>query len=243
MHSYRRTLSVAVAALACVVAAPASAQFTVFDPTNYAQTLITAKNSIEQVSHALTQIQQLQSQLQNQVLMLQGLKTDITGPIAQITGQATAILQQAQGLGYTGQNIAQQFASLYPSSMAGASFASTQASYAAWRQENAGALQQALEMQNRIAQGQPTTAAQVAAAVQASQGAPGQTAALQATNQLLATVSAQLTQLQNLLITQARAEQTLTAQMQAAQAAGQADSTRAWTYTPPPSRVQNPGQL
>ena len=49
----------------------------------------------------------------------------------------------------------------------------------------------------------------------------------QATNQLLATMTGQLTQLQNLLITQARAEQTLAAQMQASQAAGAADKPAA----------------
>jgi P-type conjugative transfer protein TrbJ len=127
--------------------------------------------------------------------------------------------------------------------MPGATLASTQASLATWRQNNALALQDALRMQNQIAQGQPTTSAQVASAVTASQGAAGQTAAIQASNQLLATVSAQLTQLQNLLITQARAEQTLAAQAAASQAAGAADSQRFWATTPPASRVQNPGQL
>ena len=127
--------------------------------------------------------------------------------------------------------------------MPGASLATTQASLGTWRQNNALALQQALQMQNAIAQGQPITSAQVASAVIASQGAAGQTSAIQATNQLLATVTAQLTQLQNLLITQARAEQTLAAQVQASQASGEADSQRFWTTTPPASRVQNPDKL
>ena len=216
-------------------------------PAAHAQlAVIDVKSNLQaeqQVSNQLTQIQRLESQLTNQAQMLQHLQTDITGPIAQITGQATQILQQAQGIGYGAQNVAQQYASLYPTTMPGASLASTQASLATWRQNSGLALQQALQMQNQIAQGQPVTAAQVAQAVQLSQGAAGQTAAVQATNQLLATVSAQLTQLQNLLITQARAEQTLSAQMQASQATGAADSQRFWTVTAPPSRVQNPGQL
>lgn len=197
----------------------------------------------KQVSQGLQQIQQLEAQLTNQAQMLQKLETDITGPIAQITSQATGILQQAQGIGYGAQNVAQQYASLYPSSMPGASLATTQASLASWRQTNALALQQAMQMQNQIAQGQPTTTSQVASAVGASQGAAGQTSAIQATNQLLATVTAQLTQLQSLLITQARAEQTLAAQAQASQAAGAADSQRFWTTTTPASRVQNPDKL
>jgi P-type conjugative transfer protein TrbJ len=198
----------------------------------------------QQVSQGLTQIQRLESQLSNQALMLQKMETDVTAPVMSIAGQATGILQKAQGIGYGAQNVGQQYASTYPSSLpAGASLTTTQASLATWRQNNALALQQALQMQNQIAQGQPITAAQVSAAVAASQKSAGQTAAIQATNQLLATATAQLTQLQNLLITQARAEQLIAAQGQASQATGAADSQRFWTTTAPASRVQNPGTL
>jgi P-type conjugative transfer protein TrbJ len=225
--------------LALILAAPppiANAQMAVID----VKAILQAE---QQVSNSLTQIQRLEQQLTNQALMLQKMETDITGPVMQIASNATGILQQAQGIGYGAQNVAQQYARLYPSTMPGASLATTQASLATWRQNNSLALQQALQMQNQIAQGQPVTSAQVASAVRASQGAPGQTAAIQATNQLLATVTAQLTQLQTLLITQARAEQTLAAEAQASQATGAADSQRFWATTPPASRVSNPGQL
>ena len=239
MRSRRSILCSAALATGLVLAAPplaAQAQVAVVD-------LRAILQAEQQVSQGLTQIQRLESQLSNQAAMLQHLQTDVTGPVAQITGQATSILQQAQGIGYGAQNVAQQYASLYPTTMPGASLASTQASLATWRQNNALALQQALQMQNQIAQGQTTTSAQVASAVGASQVAAGQTAAIQASNQLLAVVSAQLTQLQNLLITQARAEQTLAAQAQATQAAADADRQRAWAISQPPTRLTNPGQL
>lgn len=235
MRRYRLLLAAAVAALSCGVAAPASAQWAVVD----VEAILRAET---QIQHAITQIEQLKAQVTNQAAMLRSLKTDVTGPISQITGQATQILQQAKGLGYGAQDITTQLKSLY-SIAPGATFADTQSAYAAWSAENASTLEQALNLQNQIARGQSTTSSQVAAAVAASQGAPGQTAAIQATNQLLATVSAQLTQLQTLMITQARAEQTLLAQAQASRAAGEADSARAWTYTPPASRVSNPGKL
>ena len=235
----RKVLSAASGLLALTLAAtppPAQAQMAVVD----VKAILQAE---QQVSNELTQIQRLESQLTNQAAMLQKLQTDVTGPITQIASQATGILQQARGIGYGAQNIAGQYANLYPQTMPGASLATTQASLASWRNNNAQAIQQALAMQNLIAQGQPTTTSQVQSAVSASQGAAGQTSAIQATNQLLATVTAQLTQLQNLLITQARAEQVLAAQAQASQAAGAADSQRYWTVTAPASRVQNPGTL
>jgi len=97
--------------------------------------------------------------------------------------------------------------------------------------------------QNQIVQAQPVTANAVNGAVAASQNAPGQTAAIQATNQLLAALSTQLTQLQTILITQARATQTAEAQAQAAQAAGAAESQRYWNVKKPMSRVTNPAGL
>jgi P-type conjugative transfer protein TrbJ len=232
-----------LAAFACALALAAG----MTAPTAHAQIAVVDIKSIlqaeQQVSNQLTAIQRLESQLSNQAAMLQKMQTDITGPVAQIAGQATQILQQAQGIGYGAQNIATQYANLYPTTMPGASLATTQASLATWRSNNQAALQAALATQNQIAQGQPTIQSQVQTAVAASQAAAGQTSAVQATNQLLATVSAQLTQLQNLLITQARAEQTLAAQAQASQATGAADSQRFWTVTAPGSRVQNPGSL
>lgn len=244
-----RARFIAVAALVVLSAsavAPAKAQVgvsIVHDPTSFIEFAKTSKAALDQITNQIEQINQLKGQLSNQALMLQSLKTDITGPIAQITGQATQLLQDAKGLGYSAQTIGEQFSRLYPTSMAGKSLEDTQTALGSWRETNAEALQQALDLQNQIARNQPATAAQVASVVGASQGAPGQTAAIQATNQLLATVSGQLTQLQNLMITQARAEQTLAAQAAASQAAGAADSQRFWSVTAPASRVNNPGSL
>jgi len=232
------------AAMAAVVSAgvlagnpePARAQLTVVDPAAIAQ-------AVKQVSQQLQQIQQLQAQLTNQAAMLQKLGTNVTGPLASITSQATQLLQQAQGIGYNSQNIAQQYQQLYPANMQGMSFAQISQALASWQTNSRQTLQQAMAAQNQIVQAQPATAAAVNGAVTASQGAAGQTAAIQATNQLLAALSTQLTQLQNILITQARAEQTATAQAQAAQAAGAAESQRYWNVKKPASRVSNPSSL
>ena len=193
---------------------------------------------IRLVSAELQQLQQLQAQLAAQNAMLQKLGTDVTGPLKDITSQATGLMQQAQGVGYTSQNIGQQFQSAYPSSMNGASLSQTLAALSSWRQNSSLTLQQALATQNQIVQSQTTTGSAVSSAASASQTAAGQTAAIQATNQLLVAMTTQLTQLQNLLITEARAQQLLAAQAQAAQAAGAADSQRFWTHTAPASRVQ-----
>ena len=235
---FATTALAAVISLAVTATAPqpAHAQMTVIDPSAIAQ-------SVRQVSQQLQQIQQLQAQLTNQAAMLQKLGTNVTGPLQTITSQATQLLQQAQGIGYNSQNLSQQYQQLYPANMQGMSFAQITQALANWQTNSRQTLQQAMATQNQIVQAQPATANAVNGAVAASQGAAGQTAAIQATNQLLAALSAQLTQLQNILITQSRAEQTAAAQAQAAQAAGAAESQRYWNVKQPASRVANPGSL
>jgi len=215
---------------------PAQAQMTVIDPAAITQ-------AVKQVAQQLQQIQQLQAQLTNEAAMLQKLGTDVTNPLQTITSQATQLLQQAQGIGYNSQNVAQQYSQVYPASMQGMSFVQIAQALANWQTSSRQTLQQAMATQNQIVQAQPATANAVRGAVAASQGAAGQTAAIQATNQLLAALSTQLTQLQNLLITEGRATQTASAQGQAAQAAGAAESQRYWNLQQPASRVANPGAL
>jgi P-type conjugative transfer protein TrbJ len=235
---FTATALAAVISLAMTTTAPqpARAQMTVIDPSAIAQ-------AIKQVSQQLQQIQQLQAQLTNQAAMLRKLGSNVTGPLQTITAQATQLLQQAQGIGYNSQNLSQQYQQLYPANMQGMSFAQITQAFANWQTNSRQTLQQAMATQNQIVQAQPTTASAVNGAVAASQGAAGQTAAIQATNQLLAALSTQLTQLQNILITQGRAEQTAAAQAQAAQAAGAAESQRYWNVQKPASRVANPGSL
>lgn len=225
MRSSRRALLGASLGLGVLAATGAHGQITVYDPTGLAQ-------MIKQVQQGLQQVQALRSQLTQQAKMLQGLGVDVTGPVAQIAGQTTTLLEQAQGLGYQAASISQGFSNLYPSDVKGLSAKDLAARLSSWSQSNRQTLQEALQVQNQIAQAQATTAGAVGSAVSASQAAAGQTAAVQATNQLLAVLSSQLTQLQTLLITQARQAQTLDAERQGLAAKGEADRERQSTLAP-----------
>jgi P-type conjugative transfer protein TrbJ len=214
----------------------ASAQVTVIDPVAIAQ-------AVRQVAQQLQQIQLLETQLANEAAMLRSLGTNVTAPLLSINAAATQLLQNAQGIGYNSQNVAAQYSQTYPTSMSGASFAQIVQALATWQAGSRQTLQQAMATQNQIVQAQTVTATAVQGAVAASQNASGQTGAVQATNQLLAALSTQLTQLQTILITQARATQIAQAQAQAAQTAGTAESQRYWNVQKPPSRVTDPGSL
>jgi len=213
--------------LAAGVAEPARAQLTVYDPAAVAQML-------KQVSQGLQQIQALQAQLANSERMLQTLGLDVTGPLRDIASQATGLLRQAQGLGYSAADVSRDFAALYPGDLAGLTPAALAQKLQAWSQASRQTLQDALQVQNQIAQAQGATAGAVGAAIDASQAAAGQTAAVQATNQLLAALSTQLTQLQTLLITQGRQAQTFDAERRALVDKGEADRQRAAALPAPP---------
>ncbi|MBI1684205.1 conjugal transfer protein TrbJ [Caulobacter hibisci] len=225
MSSSRRALLGATLGLGVLSATGVRAQLAVIDPTGLVQL-------IKQVQQGLQQVQALQSQLAQQAKMLQGLGVDVTGPVAAIAAQATSLLKQSQGLGYQAATISQGFSDLYPSDLKGLSATDLAARLSSWSQSNRQTLQEALQVQNQIAQAQATTSGAVGAAVSASQTAAGQTAAVQATNQLLAVLSTQLTQLQTLLITQARQAQTLEAERQGLAAKGEADRERQSALAP-----------
>lgn len=219
--------------LSAALARPAHAQLTVYDPAAVAQML-------RQVSQGLQQIQTLQAQLANSQRMLQTLGLDVTGPLRDIAGQATALLRQAQGLGYSAADISRDFATLYPGDLAGLTPTALADKLKAWSQASRQTLQDAMKVQNQIVQAQGVTVGAVGAAVDASQAAAGQTAAVQATNQLLAALSTQLTQLQTLLITQGRQAQTYEAEKRALASKAEADRKRLSVLSaPPPAKARD----
>jgi len=227
----RRRLATAAAAAAAILGIgplpppAASAQQLVFDPRAVAQ-------ATQQVRQGLTQIQQLQTQVANQMAMLQRLGTDVTQPLAQISAQTSQLMQQAQAIGYSSQDIAAQFQQLYPDSLSGQSFAAVRQRLAKWERTSRLSLQDSMAVENQLVRSQTTTASSVGSAVQASQGAAGQTAAIQASNQLLAALSSQLQGLQTILIAQARTQETIIAQQQAGAIAARAESQRHNAYAP-----------
>jgi P-type conjugative transfer protein TrbJ len=206
--SFSRHIAASASVLALLaVGAPARALI-VFDPAVYGQ-------AVSQVSQGLAQVQALQRQIA-------ALRTDVTQPLAQINGQAQSILQQAQGIGFNSGTTANAFQTLYPTSASGLTGAQIAIAQAAWSQATQQALQTAIATQTAAAQSQKTTSSAARGAVAASQGAVGQTQVGQATNQLLATVSAQLAQLEAILTTQARAQESLAAQQLSDSAAANA---------------------
>ena len=232
INPLRLLVGTASAVVAIILSAsPACAQYEVYDPWTFQEQTITYGQAVQQVAQGVQQLQQLQSQLTAQQSMLQNLGADATsGTLAAVNSAAQQILQSAGGIGFNSASAGSAFATAYPPSASIAGFNNTQLSSAlsTWHNNNNSALQTAVQVQGQVASSQAATATAVQNAVNASNSAPGQTAAVQATNQLLAAVAAQLSQLQAILITQGQAQATLAGQQQAEPAAAAA-TTQATT--------------
>ena len=163
----------------------------VYDVTNLAQNLLTAERSLEQIN--------------NQLKMLESLGFDASGDIAGILSETNAALNQVEGLAYNAGQIAAQFENSYPEDMTGMSYDELISLKDSILQQTRSAQLHAMQLQASIADSIPQTQNSVEALVARSNSAAGPTAAIQANNQLLATLSMQISQMQSLLMAQTRA--------------------------------------
>ncbi len=176
---------------------------TSYDPNWCSEQALTIGQQAMQIQNQLAAIANLQSQVAAAQKQLQSLGSDSTSATLQaVNGQLAGVLQQATGIGFNTVSAGQAFSIAYPSTSTTAGFNGAQLASAlrTWQSNTAAALQNSVAVQNQIAQQQGQVAGAIQDAVNASNAAPGSTAATQATNQILAAVSTQLGQLQDILI-------------------------------------------
>jgi P-type conjugative transfer protein TrbJ len=240
----RLTLSAAVAAISLAVAAPASAQWTVFDPSNYAQNVLQAARSLSQVTNQITSLQNEAQMLMNQARNLASLPYSSLQQLQQSVARTQALLNQAQRLAYDVQHIDQQFQSLYAKGGYTASTSSQQMiadAQGRWKNSVAG-FEDALKVQAGVVGNLDSTRSEMSALIGQSQGATGALQAAQAGNQLLALQAKQLADLTAVVAAQGRA-QSLESARQAANQEQAREQLRRFlggngnTYEPQPVRM------
>ena len=129
MTSRRRSSAlIAGAALLslAVASTPATAQFggIVFDPHNYAQNVLTAARSLQQINNQITSLQNQAQRLINQARNLASLPTNALSGIQQSIDRTRQLIGQAQQVAYNVQDIDRVFNARYPSrSLSGTSSA------------------------------------------------------------------------------------------------------------------------
>ncbi len=205
------SLAIALVALAGMCGS-ARAQIAVFDGASYGQL-------IQQVSQGAQEISNLEQQLQAQKAMLESLPQSALGNLLPIVGETSGLINQIQGIQQTSSSLLSNLDQSYPTSFTGQTPLQMQSAIAAMQDQNRQAITSAMQIQDQIAQAQPAISNSISSAENASASAPGPTAAIQATNQLVGNVASQLTEQNALLSSADRAQQQAALAEQSKQAA------------------------
>jgi len=205
MMSIRR-VGVAVALVIAGSALPASAQMTVFDPSNYSQNLLTAARTLQQVNNQILSLQNEAQMLINQARHLTSLPYSSLQQLQQSIGRTRQLLGQAQNIAYDVQQIDQAFSTTYAPASANQSAQSLIANARTRWENSVAGLQDALRIQATVVGNLDTNRSELSALVDASQGAAGALEAAQAGNQLVALQAQQLADLTATVAAQGRAQ-------------------------------------
>lgn len=206
---------------------PARAQITVFDPTNYAQNLLTAARALNQINN------QIQS-LQNQATMLTNMAKNLTRidfpelqQLNQTLQQIDRLMGQAQGIDFRVDGLDAQFQRLFPQTYNQALSGNQRVIDSRTRLDAAmAAFRQTMSVQAQVVGNVQADAQALSAIAAKSQSAEGALQVGQATNQLLVLAAKQQFQIQNLMAAQYRAEAVEQARRVQAEADAHAATTR-----------------
>ena len=187
-------------------ASPARAQIVVFDPSNYAQNVLTAAHTLQQINNQITSLQNQARSLLNQARNLTSLPYSSLQAVQQSIAQTQQLLNQAQRIAYNIQQIDQAFSTQYGRVNSSTSSSALIAGAQQRWQNSLAALQDAMRVQAGIVQSIDTARTQAGALVSSSQSAVGALQSSQAGNQLLALQSKQLADVTALLAAQGRAQ-------------------------------------
>lgn len=199
------TFLAAPLALSPVLTSPAFAWRIVFDPSNYAQNVLTAARTLEQINHQITSLQNEATMLINQARNLASLPFSSLQTLQQNVQRTQQLLSQAQNIAFDVQNIDQAFQQQYGNVSMSATDQQLIADARTRWQNTVGGLQDAMRVQAGVVGNIDTNRTQMSELVGRSQGATGALQATQAGNQLLALQSQQLSDLIALLAANGRA--------------------------------------
>jgi P-type conjugative transfer protein TrbJ len=190
-----------------LTAGPARAQLTVFDPSNYAQNILTAARTLQQVN------QQIQ-QLQNEARMLVNMDKNLARfdfpqleTLKQKLAEIDRLMGRAQAIDFRVDQLDDKFQSLYRQDFSSALRSDARVREARARLDaSMGAFRQTMTVQAQVVENIQTDAQALAEIVARSQGSEGSLQAQQATNQLLALTAKQQFQLQHMMAAQFRSD-------------------------------------
>jgi P-type conjugative transfer protein TrbJ len=231
-----RRLRIALAAGAAFVVLMRQAQLVhadllVFDPTNYAQNVLTAARELRQVNNEIQSLENEATMLINQARNLASLPYSSLAQLEQSINQTQQLLTQAQRIAYSVSTIDQAFTQTYPQAYSSSPSSQQLLADAQTRWQNAlASFQDTMRVQAGVVTNLNNTRTQINALVSSSQSATGALQAAQSGNQLVALQTTQLADLTALMASIARAQSLDAARTLETQAQAQAQTSNFLNY-------------
>ena len=216
-----RAVASAVALTLAVAAPPACAQWIVFDPNNYAQSVLTAARELQQINNQIQMLTNQAQSLVNQARNLASLPMSTLTQLQSSIARTQALLGQAQNIAFNVQQIQQAYSTNYGAAAGAGSTSAMLASAQTRWQNSVGAFQDSLKFQAGVVGNISSNSSAMSSLVSASQSATGALQAAQAGNQLLALQSQQLSDLVAVLSAKSRADALEQARSASTEAQGQ----------------------
>lgn len=238
LHRFAAGAALAAVSATAIVPVPAQAQFggIVYDPSNYAQNVLTAARTLEQINNQIRMLQNQATSLINEAKNLQSLPLTVLQPLQDQIRRTQQLLQQAQRIAYDVREIETTFDQQYKNIPLNASQqAMIDGAENRWHNSVAG-FEDALKVQAGAVANIEGSRSAVNGLISASQSATGALQAAQAGNQLLAVQAQQLSDLTATLAAMGRAQALDAAERAAAKAQAREQLRRFLanrpTYTP-----------
>lgn len=222
MIRLRHLAAVSTAVLTLAIAVPpASAQWIVYDPTNFSQNVLTAARELQQINNQIQMLTNQAQSLVNQARNLANLPMSTLTQLQSSIAQTQSLLSQAQNVAFNVQQIQTAYSSTYGAAPTSGSNASLFALAQTRWQNSVGAFEDSLKVQAGVVGNIGTNNSAMSSLVTASQSATGALQAAQAGNQLLALQSQQLSDLVAVLAAKGRADALEQARVAATESQGQ----------------------
>jgi len=193
--------------LTALLAPPAEAQVTVYDPANHAQNILQAVRALQELEGQLQQLAHEIEMLENMARNLETLPVSVAESIiGQRIIRIEEVLRRARGIGYSVDSIERDYQAAYPEAYGPATSRQVLVddARARWRQ-SLSAFQDTLAVSAAALEDNATDAAAVGQLLALSQDAAGSLQAAQAGNELTALTAQQLMQIETMLAAQHRA--------------------------------------
>jgi type IV secretion system protein TrbJ len=206
LSRFRRAVLSGIALATVAMAVTPASAIIVFDPSNYAQNILTAARTLEQINNQIRQLQNQATSLINEAKNLTSLPLTVLEPLRAQIAQTQTLLRQAQRMAYDVQQIETQFGTQYKNiDLSASDRALVDGAEGRWKTSVA-AFEDALKVQAGAVANIDGARGAVTSLVTASQSATGALQAAQAGNQLLALQSQQLADLTAVVAAQGRAQ-------------------------------------